>query len=68
MKEDLFIDDKTFDDFSQGLFTALISCTQASASLPVAEDHQYFSTFPSYQVKVSQIGEKLLRLKQRYLI
>jgi hypothetical protein len=62
-----FIDGKTFDEFSQGLFTALISCSQASNSLPEPEDHKFYSTFPSYNVKTSQIGETLLRLKQRFL-
>lgn len=62
-----FIDGKTFDEFSQGLFTALINCSQASNSLPDSEDHKFYSTFPSYQLRISQVGENLLRLKQRFL-
>lgn len=67
MAQASFIDGKTFDEFSQGLFNALISCSQISNTLPDTDDQKYFATFPSYQLKISQIGESLLRLKQRFL-
>ncbi len=62
-----FLDCESLDQWTQGVFDALITATRAVAKLPRDQDYGYYSSFVPFKKEMSREGDRLLGLTQRLL-
>ena len=59
--------DQNLDEFTQELFTKLLSATRISNNLPTEDEYQFYASFKPFKSKMNELGKRLLDLTQNFL-
>lgn len=60
-------DQKNLEEFTQELFSQLVTATRMSNNLPSEDEYQFYSTFKPFKSKMNEIGKRLLDITQNFL-
>lgn len=60
-------DQQNLDEFTQELFSKLLTATRISNNLPTEDEYQFYTSFKPFKTKMNEIGKRLLDLTQNFL-